>query len=842
MAAGSPRPGRRSSTTTTSIGRGRASRRSRQEDLAFWRRRLEPPPEELRLPFETPAGEGGTACGRLISRRLSAAVAEGVRRLAAAAGGTPFTAYAFAFRLLLERYLDGRRIGFATPVSTRSHPATARMIGYFSNPVVIATPIDEELPVAVAVGEFGRRLRECLAHAAVPFQTLAEDLSPPRRPDRHPLFQVMFVHQEIDAPPELGNARLEPVALDLGESKFDLTLFVNEGPGSLEIAVEYRVDRFAAVWMERLLGHYETLLAQLPADPGCATAAVRMLDEEERQTLAAAARGAEPDAAGFGLLPARILEQCQVEPRSPAVVCGGVGHSHGELASAGRAIADELLAAGVEPGGRVGLYLDRSVRMIAGILGSHWAGAAYVPLDPAYPQARNRLVLEDADVAAVLTTGDRRAALPAGPWPVIDVARLDSGAEAAAAPAELSPEDVAYILYTSGSTGRPKGVVVTHGNLSASTGARLQVYGEPPKRFLLVPSIAFDSSVAGIFWTLATASTLVMPTDEEARDPRQLARLVARERVSCLLCVPSLYGAMLEAGGDELQGLEAAIVAGESCSSGLVEEHYRRLPRVGLFNEYGPTEATVWATVHEITADDAARPVAIGRPIPGVRVDVLDGRGRPVPVGVPGQAWIAGPTVARGYWRRPELSAERFVTDAMATTPERRYRTGDRVAWTADGRLLFLGREDEQIKLRGFRIEPGEVEAALLGLPGVEQAAVVARSAGSGLGSGALTGAGSQTAQLVGFVEGAPIAGNWRQELARRLPEHMIPSRIVALPETAAAAQRQDRSPAAAPDAPGARGRIARARRRRAEPAAEHRRASLDLAVGGSSGALGSRP
>ena len=382
-------------------------------------------------------------------------------------------------------------------------------------------------------------------------------------------------------------------------------------------------------------------------------------------------------------------------------------------------------------------------------------------------------------MAAVLTTTDLRERLPDGPWMAVDVDKLGAPGPDAPTPIGLSPELPAYIVYTSGSTGRPKGVVVTHDNLRISTGARLQAYDTAPERFLLVPSVAFDSSVAGIFWTLATAGTLVIPTDDEARDPHRLAQLVAEERVTSVLCVPSLYDQVLRAGGDHLQGLETAIVAGESCPSRLVEEHFRVLSKTRLFNEYGPTEATVWATLYEVTADDTARPVAIGRPIPGVRVDVLDRLGRSVPVGIPGQAWIAGPTVAQGYWRRPDLTAERFVVDSG--TGPRSYRTGDRVVWTEDGRLLFLGRNDEQIKLRGYRIEPGEIEAALLGLPGVDEAAAVARHSSAGTA----TASGSAALQLVAFIQSIHngTVENWRQTLAKRLPDYMIPSRLVKLSE-----------------------------------------------------------
>ena len=515
--------------------------------------------------------------------------------------------FAFAFRLLLHRYTEGHRVAFATPVSTRSHPATAEMLGYFLNPLVIATSVDEQQRVGQGVEHFCAELRALLAHASLPFDVLAAALSPHRRADRHPVFQVMFVYQEEGPAPVLGEVALEPITLDLGASKFDLTLFVTEERGALRTAVEFRADRFDAVWMGGLLDHYEALLAHLPEDRERRVNEVPMLGAAEERRVSAWERGPRLDGPEIDLLPPQVLDHARRQPQVPAVACGGVRLSYGDLETAGRAIAAALLASGVTPGDRVGMFVDRSTQMIAGVIGSHLAGAAYVPMDPSYPDARNRDVLADADVAAVVTTSALRRRLPAGPWRAIAVDALEHDAAASADLPGLRPGSLAYILYTSGSTGRPKGVVVTHENLRRSTQARMQFYGTPPKRFLLLPSLAFDSSVAGLFWTLATGGTLVVPTDDEASDVRRLARLVEEHGVTSLLCVPSLYAELLGAGSDRLHGLETVIVAGESCPSRLAEDHFTSLPHVRLFNEYGPTEATVWATVHELTAADASR-------------------------------------------------------------------------------------------------------------------------------------------------------------------------------------------------------------------------------------------
>lgn len=749
----------------------------------YWRRQLHPLPTSLVLPFERRSGKARAAQGRLLSRVLSNDTRAVIRRIAAAAGTTPFIIYAFAFRLLLHRYTQGQPVAFATPVSIRSHPATERMLGFFLNPVVIYTAIDEAQTLDLAVQEFNRTMREAYAHSTVSLDALVEELAAVRQPDRHPLFQTMFVYQEMGTPPPLGSVRLEPVTLDLGESKFDLTLFVSENTHALELAVEYRSDRFDEVWMQNLLDHYETLLAHLAEHPARPIAEVSMLRPQDEAALLAYAQGESLNLEGEDLLPSQILLRAERAPQSQAICCGGTRWNYGQLASAGQQIARALVTRGITSGDRVGLFFGRSPWTIAGLLGCHFAGTAYVPLDPDYPVARNLTVLEDAGVAAVVTSNAVAGRLPAGRWQLISTDDLDEVDELISAPLPTPQSDAtAYILYTSGSTGQPKGVVVTQANLVASTAARFQFYDERPKRFLLLPSVAFDSSVAVIFWTLSGGGALIIPTDDQVRDPRKLTRLIAEEGVTCLLCVPSLYAHLLDVDSANLTGLEIAIVAGERCSPQLVKTHLDALPQVRLFNEYGPTEATVWSSVHEVSHQDLGDAIAIGRPIPGVRIDVLDELGRRVPPGIPGQAWITGPTVAQGYWKHQALTEQCFRTvgnSGHKGAGERSYRSGDKVVWTVDGRLLFLGREDEQIKLRGFRIEPAEIEGALRELPTIFEAAVVVRSVDSGMPSSAQP----VDQQLIAFVEtrGAADMVDLQRAMAQRVPTFMVPSRMVEL-------------------------------------------------------------
>ncbi len=760
------------------VARSRRPPSITERDLAFWKERLHPLPEDCTLPFERATAPDGPARGQLMREVLGGELALHVRQWAAREGTTPFAVYAVAFRLLLARYLPEQHVAFATPVTTRDHVDTLDMIGYFLNPMIVAERVDETKSVRLALHEFADALRELRQHAGVPFPELVEHLDPPRTPGRHPLFQVMFVYQRRNPTISLGTSDLDPIELDLGESKFDLTLFVTEDSDGAELGVEYRTDRFDAAYIERMLGHYATLLSGMTSSPEMPCADLPLLTSREANRAHSLGQG-EPIESMAPLLVRRILSVASDAPDALAVVSGSVEWTYGQLARAALRVSGHLMERGLGPGDRVGLFVDRSPWMLAGILGSAWAGVAYVPLDPGYPVTRNAAILTDAAVSAVLTTRALESQLPTGGATAVCMDSLSQWPANRDELPSLDPDHAVYVLYTSGSTGRPKGVVVTHGNLTTSTLARFAFYDAPPARFLLLPSVAFDSSVAGIYWTFAAGGALVVPTDGVAADARELAKLVMAEKVTQLLCVPSLYLQLLGFGGDQLTSLQAAIVAGERCPPSLASEHFRCLPSTRLFNEYGPTEATVWATVHELRPGRESGPIPIGRPIPGIRVAVEDTKGRPLPPGMPGEAVVYGPTVARGYWNQPDLTAQRFGTGPGGT---RFYRTGDRVYWTEEGHLRFLGREDDQLKLHGFRIEPGDVEAALGEHPNIAEAVVVARSTGTATGVGGVP---DDPRRLVAFLRSTQETdvGRWREFVANRLPAYMVPAHFVRVSE-----------------------------------------------------------
>jgi len=465
-----------------------------------------------------------------------------------------------------------------------------------------------------------------------------------------------------------------------------------------------------------------------------------------------------PDDIGH-TVPELVAECAAARPDDVAVECAGESLTYGELDAWSGRIAARLAGTGVRRGDRVGVLVAPSAAMVAAALGVLRAGAAYVPVDPSHPDRQIAARLADAKVGCVLA--DAAGAGRAGGAAVVRVEDTGDGPIAPAVP--VGATDPAYLIYTSGSTGEPKGVLVEHGQLSASTLARHRVYPGRPT-FLLVSPLAFDSSVAGLWGTLTVGGRLVVATADEVRDPARLTELVRRHQVTRLLCVPALYGVLLDAAGrtadEPLRSLDTVIVAGEPLPEPLVARHFRACPGVALVNEYGPTEATVWATCHRLTEPG---PVSIGRPIPGAVVHVLDGDLQPVPSGMDGELYVGGAGVARGYFGRREATDEVFVTDPFIGG--RMYRTGDIARWTREGTLEFRGRRDHQVKIRGHRVELGAVETALCAVPGVRDAAVVLDETGT---------------RLCGYVLADPeVSGaTVRELLAESLPAAMVPGRV----------------------------------------------------------------
>jgi amino acid adenylation domain-containing protein len=632
----------------------------------------------------------------------------------------------------------------------------------------------------------------------VPFERVVEELRPERDLSRTPLFQVLFVLQNTPAQtPRLPGLELRALEIEDAAARFDLTLEMTETDEGLRGEFTYNADLFEAATVARMSEHFANLLRAVASGPGERISRLRLSSPEELRQLLCGWNGARADYPRGRCIQELFEAQAAHTPDALAVRSDEESLSYRELNERANRLARYLRRLGAGPESKVGVSLERSAEMIVCLLGVLKAGAAYVPLSPAYPRERLAFLLADAGVRVIVRRRRAEEETPDGPRVVAledereHIAREGGGNP----PPTATPENLAYVIYTSGSTGKPKGVGVTHHGLVHSTQARLAFYGESVRCFLLVSPFVFDSSVAGIFWTLCAGGVLALPPEDFQRDLARFVASMARDGVSDLLCLPSLYALMLGQGARaEFESLRRVIVAGEVCPGELVGRHFETLPRTLLLNEYGPTEGTVWSTVHQCTPEDSAARVPIGRPVAGVRIYVLDASGQLAPHGIVGELYIGGAQLARGYLSRPAQTAARFVPDPFSgEAGARLYRTGDLARLRPDGRLEFLGRADQQVKIRGYRIEPGEIEATLVSHERVREALVVVREDGA---------AGPR---LVGYVvpsAAPPTAGELRAFLKERLPEYMTPSVFVMLEELPRTTSgKPDRRRLPAPDA-----------------------------------------
>ncbi|MEO0558814.1 MAG: amino acid adenylation domain-containing protein [Bacteroidota bacterium] len=789
--------------------------------LEYWTRQLEGV-TDLALPADRERSASRSRRGGLRTRPLPQDLAERLQAFSTEQGATLFMVLLAAYQTLLHRYTGEEDIAVGVPVTNRTRADVQPLIGFFLDTVVVRSDLEGVPSFEAFLERVKSRVLEAFAHQDVPFQTVVDALHTERRAGRSPLVQTMFVLQQPPVMPPLGpGLSLDPFPVETHAAKFDLTLFATESPGTLDLMIEFDADRYDAATADRWLEQMEVLLDGIVETPGAPISQLPLLSEAQRTAVLKAAESDESASLPDGLVLDWIEDQVRRQPDAEAVVFEGERLSYADLWTRAGDLASHLATQLVEPGTRVGVCLERSIELIVSIVGVLRAGGAYVPLDPGYPVERLQFMVADAEAPMVVTTAAHRHLFAESSVRLLDVDAL--GLPERDPPQAPGPKDLAYVIYTSGSTGRPKGVAVTHHNLAASTGARLVVYDAPVGRFLLLSSVAFDSSVAGLFWTLVSGGTLVLPPDRIEQNVGELETLIEQEQVTHTLCLPSLYSVLLDlAQPGPLRSLQCVIAAGEALPPVLAATHHQRLPSAALYNEYGPTETTVWATVHRVSAGEETSRVPVGRPIPGARVYVLDAHGEPVPVGGAGELVIGGLGLMPGYLNAPERTASAFIPDAFSEDPSARlYRTGDRARWRSDGTLDVLGRIDSQVKVRGYRVELGEVEAALLEQPDLQDAVVVLGSPReSPIQSddiqaresqreedGSLAEIGSRVhalgpaqrerlaqrptvsstpqRQLVAYVvprSGATVAADEvRSAVARRVPEFMVPSAVVVL-------------------------------------------------------------
>lgn len=694
------------------------------DQLAYWKQQLGGELPLLQLPTDHPRPARQTFRGAMQWLDLPHTLCEQLQALNRTLNTTTFMTQLAAFQLLLSRYTAQTDILVGIPIANRSRVETNDLIGLFLNTLVMRADLQREQRFVDFVGQVRQTALDAYKNQELPFEKLVDELRPQRDASYNPIFQVMFVHQSAaTADVALTGLQASQIPVDSGVAKFDLTLFVEESRQGLSVGLEYNSDLFADSTAQRLLQHYQTLLHSIVADPQQSIADLSIISAEERYTLLKQGNAITSESLPDSCIHQLIEKQVKLKPDALAVIDSSDQLTYLELDKRANQVAHKLRQLGVANGELVGLLLERSIDMIVAIVGVLKAGGAYVPLDPTYPRERLAFMQADSCAQVVITQPPLQHLAATGKTLLIDSQQL-----AAAPVVTVQADDPAYMIYTSGSTGRPKGVVVTQRQLLHSTLARNAVYTQAPHRFLLLSSFAFDSSVAGIFWTLCQGGALVLPPENATRDIAVLAQCIATDRVTHTLLLPSLYKLLLEfAEPAQLQSLQTVIVAGEACPVVVGRQHAAVAPHAALYNEYGPTEGTVWSTVYQFPPDGVVnhQTVPIGRPIPRMQACVVDHRLHLLPLGAPGELVIGGAGVVAGYWRRPGLSAEKFTPNPYGDG--RLYRTGDRVRWLADGNLEFLGRIDDQVKIRGHRIELGEIETALTAHPLVADAAVIAQ-------------------------------------------------------------------------------------------------------------------
>ncbi|MDX2090267.1 MAG: amino acid adenylation domain-containing protein [Kofleriaceae bacterium] len=747
-----------------------------EQQLEYWRTLLVGA-EPLELPTDRPRPAVQGTRGAMTSRVLPLAVGRAVDALGRLHGTTPFMTYLAAFYVLLHRYSHQTDLSVGTPVANRGRSETEALVGYMLNTVVLRANVDGNPRFTELLAQVRELALGASAHQDAPFERVVEALRLPRDPARSPLFQAMFVFQPGGAGQLFPGFEIEHPDVVHDVSSFDLTLFVEHGPHGPACNVEYSTDLFDASTIDRMLAHYQQLLEAISAEPASRIGSLSMLEPGEREQLLVAWNATARDYPRSSCLHELVEAQVARDPGAIALSFEGDDVTYGELERRANQLARHLIALGAGPEVRIGVFVERSIEMVVGILGILKAGAAYVPLETKAPADRLAFILEDARAPIVITQERLAGQLPAVAARVV---LLDGHAAAIAQEPATPPssgvraDNLAYVIYTSGTTGRPKGVQVEHRqivNLVTASGAVEGIVATD--RVLQFSSIAFDSSVEELFTPLTHGATMVLrgedvPTALDLFGPRFAGVTVMN------MATAYWHAIAMAINGQELRppaALRMINIGGERALPEYLRQWHDLAPNCGLNNQYGPTETTVMATAWRLDRAQLleGREAPIGKPLPNYTVYVLDARRELVPVGVDGELYIGGESVARGYLDRPELTSEKFVTNPFGAG--RLYRTGDVVRWRPDGNLEFVGRVDDQVKIRGFRIELGEIETVFAEHPAVQGVKVIARQAAGGekqLVAYAVLAAEATASELGAFVRG-------------RLPGYMVPARLIAL-------------------------------------------------------------
>ncbi|WP_112267764.1 non-ribosomal peptide synthase/polyketide synthase [Lentzea terrae] len=751
--------------------RARSAGAGMDHHLDYWTRQLaDVVPLALSADRRRPAVR--TSAGAVHEFEIRAEAAAGLTALARAHGTTLFTVLIAACQVLFARYTGQQDVALGTVVSGRGRPEVERMVGFFVNTVVLRSTVDGSARFADFLDAVKDTVLDAFAHDDAPFEKLVEALRIDRDPSHNPLFDVMvLLHGAQGESPRFAGLDVRPVALTKRTANFDITVEFQESAGVLAGSIGYSTDLFDAATIDRMAGHLVRLAETIAADPERPVSRLPLLSGAERDQVLGewndTARE-RPDGTIAGLFADRVRQT----PEKTALIADGMPLTYAELNARANRLAHLLIRLGVRPEHAVGVLMDRSADLVVAELAIVKAGGAYVPLDVRAPVERTRSLLLGTDASVLLTDHAWEAAakeIHRVHVVSVDSAHLPDGPDTDP-DVPMYPDNLAYVMHTSGSTGTPKGVAVRHRDVVALAADR-RFEGGGHERVLLHSPSAFDASTYELWVPLLNGGSVVVAPPGDV-DADVLRLLVTEYGLTSVFLTSGLFQAVAQDAPDCLAGVREIWTGGDVVSASATRRMLAACPGVVVSDAYGPTETTTFATSHELSDTELVPDaVPIGRPLDNMRAYVLDGALSPVPVGIPGELFVAGAGLARGYLNRPGLTADRFVADPFGEPGTRMYRTGDVVRWTADGVLEYQGRADDQVKIRGFRIEPGEIENTLTRHPDVAEAVVVANDDNG-------------RKRLVAYVTSAgPAVGDLRPWLKRSLPDYMVPSAFVVLDE-----------------------------------------------------------
>ncbi|MEO0645546.1 MAG: amino acid adenylation domain-containing protein, partial [Cyanobacteria bacterium J06650_10] len=762
--------------------------------LGYWEKQLSGAPQLLEMPTDRPRTTQRSNKGTQISFHISLAVSTKIKALSQENGATLFMTLLAAFNVLLHRYSGQTDIMIGSPIANRPRKELEPLIGLFLNTLVLRTDLTGEPTFTQLLDRVKQTALGAYAHQDVPFEQLLETLKPERNLSYSPWFQVLFILQNTpQSTQHLADLSIQTEHIEKTTAKFDLTLSISEQIKGLKGTLEYSTELFNADTIERMIGHFQTLLEAIAHNPNTPINTLPLLTPTEKEQLLTISNQIEPNVKPAEPACIHQLFEAQVQktPNAIALIHQNQSLTYQQLNEQANQLAHYLTTLGIGPDSLVGLCLNRSLDMFIGLFAILKSGGAYVPLDPTYPSERLAMMVEDARPHAIITVKSVRASLPDIDIPLIylDAAQRPAEINNNHAATDVADHNLAYVIYTSGSTGKPKGVMIEHRALVNFVKAAIAQYHITPQdRVLQFASINFDAAAEEIFPALCTGATLVLRTDEMLSSPSHFITECDQLGLT-VLDLPTAYWHQLatelpNTNSSLPSALRIIIIGGEAAQPEQLQnwqswaqkaQSFPSQTQPTILNTYGPTEATVVATTYPLPTATATD-IPIGKPLPHTQTYVLDRALQPVPIGIPGELYIGGDSLARGYLNRPNLTSERFIKHPFSSKPQDRlYKTGDLVSWLPSGNLKFLGRQDDQVKIRGFRIELGEIETALAQHPAIEQSIVITREDTPG------------DKRLVSYItlhttDTITLTNQaLRAFLQQQLPSYMVPSAFVQL-------------------------------------------------------------